>query len=137
MKRHKAREIVFTMLFEADFNKELIGDDIYQSALENYEMGNIAEEPYIKDTFYRTMENLEEIDAIIAAASKGWSSERISYVSRAVLRLAICEMKYGDKLPAQIAGNEAVEISKKYDDEKAFSFVNGVIRKVADTIEAQ
>ena len=34
-------------------------------------------------------------------------------------------------VPAKVAINEAVEISKIYDDDKATSFINGVLNSIA------
>jgi transcription antitermination factor NusB len=72
----------------------------------------------------------DDIDALIEMASSNWASDRISRVSKALLRLAVYELKYAEDIPVKIAVNEAVELAKKYDDEKAFSFINGVLAKV-------
>ena len=53
--------------------------------------------------------------------------ERISKVNLAILRIAVYEMKYVDDVPDKVALNEAIEICKKYSDEKSVSFVNGVL----------
>ena len=39
-----------------------------------------------------------------------------------------------EDIPAKVSINEAVELSKKYDDEKSYVFVNGVLNAVADTL---
>ena len=57
-------------------------------------------------------DNIEAIDAVINKNLVGWSAKRISRVSRAVLRLAVCELMFTD-VPVGVAINEAVEISKK------------------------
>ena len=43
-------------------------------------------------------------------------------------------MLYVEDIPAVISINEAVELSKKYDDEKAYKFVNGVLNAVAESL---
>ena len=131
MKRREAREIAFCLIFEKDFMKELSCKQIYDSALLYFEGKGIENEPYIFSTFNGVCENLQEIDALIDSSSANWESERISRVSKAILRLAVYEIKYVEDIPVKIAVNEAVEIAKKYDDEKAFSFINGVLAKVA------
>ena len=62
----------------------------------------------------------------------GWKIKRMSKVTLSVLRLAVYELKYTDTPPKAVI-NEAVEISKEYDDEKASPFVNGILNKVART----
>ena len=42
-----------------------------------------------------------------------------------------------DDVPARVAINEAVELSKKYDDEKTYIFVNGVLNAVADALNVK
>ena len=56
--------------------------------------------------------------------------DRMSAVTRAVLRLCVGELLYSD-IPAKVAINEAVEISKLYNDEKSTAFVNGILNKIA------
>ena len=76
-------------------------------------------------------EHLSELDELISAHAVGWKSERLSKVSRAIMRLCIYEMLYSDDVPASVAINEALEIAKIYDHDKAPSFINGVVNAVA------
>jgi len=135
MKRREAREIAFCLIFEKDFVMEKSCKEIYNSALLYFESKDIEGEPYIFSTFSGVFDHLEDIDALIEMASSNWASERISRVSRALLRLAVYELKYAVDIPVKIAVNEAIELAKKYDDDKAFSFINGVLAKVAVEIE--
>ena len=57
-------------------------------------------------------------------------------VSRAVIRLCVYEMIYVKDIPNAVAINEAIELSKKYDDEKARSFVNGVLGSIKNELDA-
>ena len=82
-------------------------------------------------------ERLEELDGLIARHSRGWRPDRITPVSRSILRLGIYEMRYVEDVPAAVAINEAVELTKRYDAEKARSFVNGVLNSVKDELEAE
>ncbi len=68
----------------------------------------------------------EEIDGIISAHSHSWKIERIAKVDLAILRLALFEIKYLDT-PSKVAVNEAVEIAKKYSDDKSYQFINGLL----------
>ena len=71
-----------------------------------------------------------EIDKIIGEHAHGWRTDRLARVSRAVLRLAVYELVYEKDIPSSVTINEAVELIKKYDDEKARPFVNGVLNSV-------
>ena len=59
------------------------------------------------------------------------SKERISPVSMAILKLGCYEIMFMEDIPSKVSINEAIELSKKYDDEKSYSFVNGVLNAVA------
>ena len=131
MKRRQAREIAFCLIFQKDFSKESSCEEVFEDALTYFDSDDIKNEPYIISTFKGVYENIDDIDALIAFSSSNWDSDRISRVSKAILRLAAYEIKYVDDIPTKIAVNEAVEIAKKYDDEKAFSFINGVLAKIA------
>ncbi len=130
MKRREARETVFCLIFEKGFLSEVPCNEIYDNALSYFDSDAIEKEPYVKNTFYSVFEHIEEIDALIDSSLANWDKDRISRVSRAILRLAVYEIKYAADIPTRIAVNEAVEIAKKYDDDKAFSFINGVLAKV-------
>ena len=71
--------------------------------------------------------HIEEIDALIAAYAKGWSTDRISVVCMAAMRLAAYEMKYMESIPLNVSVNEAITITKEYDGEESVAFVNGVL----------
>ena len=130
MKRREAREIVFCLIFEKDFNKDVSCKELYNTALSYFDNSDIENEPYIFSTFNGVFENIDDIDSIISDSSANWESDRISRVSKAILRLAVYEVKYAADIPSKIAANEAVELAKKFDEDKAFSFINGVLAKV-------
>ena len=58
-----------------------------------------------------------------------WTLDRISKVNLSLLKLAIYEMIY-KKLPYKVAINEVVELGKKYSDEQAQSFINGILASI-------
>lgn len=112
------------MLFEKSFNDDISIDDIIELAKEAqaFEIKNKAA---LKAE--AVIQNLEAIDNIIETYLKGWNKSRISKVSLAILRLAVYEMKYDDKIPVKVSINEAVELSKIYGSDKDKSFVNGIL----------
>ena len=115
--RHLGRSIALQSLFEWDFRT------LPEKALAEIEARNIAEfAPGIEDnSFVHTLINgalkkRKEIDNIIGKAAPEWPIERISYLDRNVLRLGLYELLFADRkeVPAKVAINEAIEISKKY-----------------------
>lgn len=132
MSRKEARRNLFGLLFEAEFKSDEAPDLIYSSALENRE---IPEDEYIKTVFFGICEKSRELDKIISKYAKGWRADRLSKVSRTIIRLSVYEILYAD-IPANVSVSEAVEIAKKYGEDKSRSFVNGVLSSVVKDIEA-
>ena len=134
MTRKEAREAVFGLIFETEFRSEESAEDIYASSVENREIGDDA---YIKSAFFTVCEKREEIDALIGEHADGWKTNRLTNVSRSILRVATYEMLYDDSIPYSVSINEAVELAKKFDDEKARPFINGVLNSVKSALESK
>lgn len=128
MKTSEEREQVFILLFEKSFNPEFSPDDIIKIAVGDE---IITETAYTKELFLSTVEKIDEIDSQISKYSKERSFDRISKVSLALLRLAVCEIRYFDKVPVGVSINEAVNLCKKYGSEDEYSFVNGILGSIA------
>lgn len=122
------REQAFILLFEKSFNEEIEPEKIIELAVESEAIviGN-----YSVKLFVETCNKLPVIDDFIVKYSRGWSLSRISKVALAVLRLAICEMRYFDKVPVGVSINDAVNICKKYASDDEYTFVNGVLGSFA------
>jgi N utilization substance protein B len=74
----------------------------------------------------------EQLDRLIDGAAEGWSAERMAVLERNVLRLAIYELREAD-IPAAVAIDEAVSLTKRYASPEAASFVNGILGRIART----
>ena len=128
MTRHESRELAFILIFEKSFQTDISITELIDSAaeLELFEQNEFAE-GLAKKVYL----NLEEIDAVISENLVGWSAKRISRVTKAILRLAVCEMLYSENMPVGVAINEAVEIAKKYASQEDASYINGVLGSIA------
>lgn len=126
--KRKSREQAFIILFEKSFNTELSVDEIMDIAIET---DVISKDKMTADIVKKAEENIDEIDAAIENNLKGWSKQRISKVNLALLRMAVCEMKYFDKVPVGVSINEAVEICKVYGSDEDKSFVNGILGSIS------
>ena len=128
MTRTEARDAAFKVLFEYEFQggtpAELLA--LYYSCIG--EAG--AQTEYFEDVVTRTITNVSEIDGCISPHLRSRSIGRISKVSLAALRIAVCEILYREDVPEGIAVNEAVELTKIYDSPESGSFVNGVLSSV-------
>lgn len=134
LKRKEAREVVVGLLFETEFKTEDNSAEIFAISSENRE---IPEDDYIKSAYFGVCESREKIDELIGAHSNGWKTHRLTRLSRSVMRLAVYEMLFCEDIPHSVSINEAVELTKKFDDPKAKAFVNGVLNSVKNALEAE
>ena len=131
--RRAAREAVLTLLFETEYHEEDTPEAIFARAAEARDID--PKDRIIRKEYYVIMEKLSVIDALLGRHAKGWRTDRLSRVSRAILRLGAYEVVFAEKIPAPVAINEAVELAKKYDDPKARAFINGVLNAIKKELE--
>ena len=126
LSREKTMELLFGMTLSKDTACETIG-----TFVENYE-GNIKEIDltYLKKALIGVENNKEAIDEAISANLQNWKIDRISKVNLTILRLATYEILFDENVPRNVAINEALEITRRYSDEKSVSFINGVLDKI-------
>lgn len=133
MKRSEIREAAFFLTFEKLFSDET-PDDIIDAAYEvdEFEMNEDAEKLFIA-----VNSKAPEIDEIISKYSDKRQFNRIPKVSIAILRIAIYEMLYDDKVPVNVAISEAVILAKKFSYAPDVQFVNGILGAYAKNIESK
>lgn len=128
MNRSQEREQAFIVLFETIFHPDCtVGELIALGEESEF----FTESDFSRRLAETTVDHLPEIDTEIERYAVDWSLSRITKVSLAILRLAICEILYFDDIPASVSINEAVELAKKYAEKKDSSFINGVLGSVA------
>lgn len=135
MNRKRSREIAMELLFGMTLSKNTL-EETLELFIEDYEMKlNTIDLEYIKEILTKVQENLTVIDKKIEESLTSWKIERISKVNLSILRLAIAEMLYVEDVPGKVAINEAIEITKRYSDEKSVAFINGVLDKAFKNIQ--
>lgn len=132
--RHLARSIAMQSLFEWDFhgkNPEEL-ESIVERNKQEFGPGLEEEYPFIERLVKGTIEHLPKIDKILEKAAPEWPIEQITAVDRAVLRLGLYELLFGDQeeVPPKVAINEAIEVAKSFGGESSGRFVNGVLGTV-------
>ena len=131
LNRTEAREKIMVILYQIDFyKKENIEYNLEDIFHENLEMDN----KYVKDIVNGVLENQDKIDETINKYLDNWDLDRLGKTDRAILRLSTYEMIYYDT-PKVVVINEAVELAKKYSDDKVVKLINAVLDKVRDNEE--
>lgn len=131
MQRKLARENAFILIFESVCKKDESAEEIFDKATN---IRGLEVDDYVRNVFFGSSDQAHLIEEKMEPHLKGWKKERISPVSMAILRLGCYEMMFLPDIPTRVSINEAVELAKKYDDEKSYSFVNGVLNSFAGSL---
>lgn len=128
--RRKNRESAFILIFEKQFR-----DDTCEEIVElAKEINDVEINDQVKEKFISVFEKVEEFDKIITKYSNKRSLDRIPKVNLAILRLALYEIKYDNKVPLNVGINEAVLLAEKFAQKQDASFINGVLGAYAKSI---
>ena len=129
MQRTAMRELAFKLVYGIEVQKETTEEQL-DLFLDENEITDEKVKTYLKDIKDGLAEHKDEIDSLIANNLKeNWSLNRISKINLSLIKIAIFEMVY-QKLPYKVAINEAIELAKKYADDSAPVFINGILASV-------
>ena len=130
MNRTEMRENAFKLIYSLEIQKV---ENVQEQINLYFESNNITDEEakkYITNAVNGIEEHQEEILKDIETNLKEeWKLSRISKMDLTILKLAIYEIKYTD-VPYKVSINEAVELAKKYGEDKSKKFVNGILASV-------
>ena len=74
--------------------------------------------------------NISEIDEYINKYARNWTVETLPKVDVSILRIAIAEIKYTAIVPNGVACDQAVILAKKYCDDNAYKYINGILGSI-------
>ena len=131
MNKKEARDILFTLVYEYEFNREKNASEIYEDARAEREFENFR---YIKKGLSDIVAKRDVLAGIIEEYSDGWKVSRIAPVTRSILFVAAYDIVI-KSTSFGIAINEAVELGKKYDEASAVPFINGILNSIAENLE--
>lgn len=116
--RRAARRTALFLLFQWDLTGQPLGS-LYE--------GDVDE--YARELAEGVAAHAEELDRQVTAAADDWPAERLGTVERNVLRIALHELETG-LVPAEVAIDEAVRLTKRYATEEAARLVNGILGRI-------
>ncbi len=131
LNRRDSREAVLGLIYENEYGLYEDKTALYENAVA---ARGIEENEYIRTLYFGILEKSGELDAYIEKYAKGRKLSRISKVAKSIMRISIYEMLYIADIPANVSINEAVELAKRYDDEKTKAFVNGILNAVKEEL---
>jgi N utilization substance protein B len=130
--RTKSREFAMQMLFQWDMSQQ----EFTKLETRFWKSAKAADKTraFANKLFEGAAKDVSTLDEIIAKHCENWRFERLAAIDRAILRLAIHEMRASDT-PAKVVLNEAVELAKKFSSEESGAFVNGVLDSVHKSLQ--
>ena len=126
MNRSELREIAIKVLYQID---------ILSSLKETYDINELIKEQIeIKNEFVEELVNgvlthMKDIEKMANKYLNDWTIDRLSKVDKAILEVGIYELLYTET-PSIVSINEAIELSKKYSDEKVTKMINACLDKI-------
>jgi len=129
--RHEVREKAFQALFALNANPDADENQLFQQLLDPDETAEVEIPAYLSTLVTGVREHQEELDVLIQPyLSQKWSLDRLAKTDLISLRIAFYELQFVDDVPAKVAVNEAIELTKTFSDETSRKFVSGVLGKV-------
>jgi N utilization substance protein B len=122
--RTKAREFAMQMLFQWDMSQQdpaRLETKFWREA-----KGADTTRAFANRLFEGAAKEVVVLDEIIVKHAENWRFERLAAIDRAILRLAIHELRATDT-PPKVVLNEAIELAKKFSSEDSGPFVNGIL----------
>ena len=129
--KRKARIFALKMAYAYEMTNQggsLVDDNINIDNSLNDQSEDIA--IYSKKIVNTCVENIKDIDSLITSKSANWDINRIAFIDKIIIRLALTEMMYFDDVPPKVSIVEAVEISKEFSTKDSSSFINGILDSI-------
>lgn len=89
------------------------------------------DEKYLEKLLKGVIQNQQKIDNLIEKYSKDWPLSRLPMVELELMRIAVYELLFEEEVPISVAIDEAVDMASIFGIEKAPSFVNGILGRIA------
>ena len=134
------RENAMRVLYQIFLYKKNKIDYTTNGVIEEY-MDNIPLEErkiinteFLKELVEGVLNNIDDIDKEISKYLENWTIDRLGLTDQAIIRISVYELLYTNT-PNLVCINEAIELSKKYSDEKVSKMINGVLDKIYHEVE--
>lgn len=122
MKRRTAREKALQALYSIDMSNAEVNATIH------HVLNGQHEDEFLNELVHGVVNHKEEIDAKITPYLEKWTLDRLSYVDRNILRIAVYELVFGNQeVPKNVILDEAIEVAKVFGDDHSSKFVNGLL----------
>jgi transcription antitermination protein NusB len=123
--RRKARELALQMLYQFDLSGN--GPDSIIEMFEDLQKSKPNTREFAERVFRGTVAHIADIDGMIQAQADNWRISRMAVVDRNIIRMSIYEFLHESDTPKLVVIDEAIEIAKKFGNDKSSQFINGIL----------
>jgi transcription antitermination protein NusB len=123
--RRKARELAVQMLYQYDLSGN--APDMIIDTFEDLQKSKPNTREFATKIFRGTVDHIADIDGMIQAQAENWRLSRMAVVDRNIIRLSVYEFLYETGTPKLVVIDEAIEIAKRYGNDKSSQFINGIL----------
>ncbi|HXH37558.1 MAG TPA: transcription antitermination factor NusB [Thermoanaerobaculia bacterium] len=123
--RRKARELALQMLYQFDLSGN--GPDMIIETFEDLQKSKPNTREFATKIFRGTVDHIAEIDGMIQAQADNWRLSRMAVVDRNIIRMSVYEFLHESSTPKLVVIDEAIEIAKKFGNDKSSQFINGIL----------
>jgi N utilization substance protein B len=139
--RRRAREFALQALYASEMSGVGGGAALSSLWAGRLDDTDTVEEPvsaeemeFAREIVRRVLEEKEDLDARIEAASLNWRLARMPAVDRNILRIGAHELVHRTDIPASVSINEAIELAKRFGGAESRAFVNGILDRIAGEV---
>ncbi len=123
--RHLARIVVLQTLYAVEHAEQEL-DDAFD-AIANKEGLKEQHRKFATDLLNAVVEKSIEMDEHISALAENWKIERIAFIDKNIMRMAMTELTMFIDVPVKVVLNEAIELAKEFSTKKSSQFINGIL----------
>ncbi len=131
MRRRQAREIALQSLFAIELGK-VPPAEMLESLIEGQAVSKETAD-FATLLVDGVLNNREELDDLITTHARDWKLDRMPYVDRNIMRIAVYELVHLSDIPVSVSINEAVELAKAFGNDDSPKFINGILGQIVKT----
>lgn len=131
MRRRQAREIALQSLFAIELGK-VPPAEMLESLIEGQAVSKETAD-FATLLVDGVLNNREELDNLITTHARDWKLDRMPYVDRNIMRIAVYELVHLTDIPVSVSINEAVELAKAFGNDDSPKFINGILGQIVKT----
>ena len=133
--RRRARALALQALYEIDSTRHE-AEAVVSRLLAEEELPE-ENSAFVRELVSQVIRNKENLDRNIRRFAPAWPIGQIPVIDRNILRLAILEVLFDNKVSVKVAINEAVELAKKFGSDSSPKFINGVLGSVSSIADSR